>query len=272
MKSTLNDMDKRIEEMESDLNMAREVQMAFLEKQPSRFPENISEEKSPIQFCHRYLPATTLAGDFFKIIPVSKHKVGILICDVMGHGARASLLTAYIQGLIGEIMPAAPDPGAFMERLNTGLNSIMYQFTQGIFATAVYLVADIKTGQILYTNAGHPRPLILRRSQGAVENLYTNGNETEPALGLIEDFNYSVFEGRTKKDDTIFLYTDGVYEVDNKDGQIFGQKRLLNSIQSKLSNHPDQLLDGILNDMNNFTKSDVFRDDVCMVTMHFGNV
>jgi PAS domain S-box-containing protein len=259
-------------EMASDLNMAHEVQLAFLEKQPSRFPVDVPAEKSSLHFHHRYLPATTLAGDFFNIIPISKHKVGIFFCDVMGHGARASLLTAYIQGLIGEIMPVAPDPGVFMEKLNTGLNSIMYQFTQGIFATAFYLVADIKTGKMSYTNTGHPRPLILRRSQGTVENIYTNGNEAEPALGLFKKIKYSVFEGPMGEDDIILFYSDGVYEVDNKDGQIFGRKRLLDSTQNLLVKSPDQLLDGILHDVNSFAKSEDFRDDVCMVTMHVKHV
>ncbi len=259
-------------EMESDLNMAREVQMTFLEKQPRQFPENVPTGKSSLQFHHRYIPTTTLAGDFFNIIPISNNKVGIFVCDVMGHGARASLLTAYLQGLIGEIMPFATDPGAFLKKLNLGINTIMYQFTQGIFATAFYLVADIKTGRIQYTNAGHPRPLVLRRSQEIVENLYIPNSNAEPALGFLEDFEYSVFEGAIKKDDIILLYTDGVYEVDNKDGEIFGQKRLLNSSQNLLLKHPDQLLDGILHDMTSFAKNDVFSDDVCMLTMHVKDI
>jgi PAS domain S-box-containing protein len=259
-------------DMKNDLEMAREVQLAFLEKQPSRFPENIPVDKSSLQFCHRYIPATTLAGDFFNIIPISKDKVGILICDVMGHGARASLLTAYIQGLIGEIMPVAPDPGVFMEKLNAGINSIMYQFEKGIFATVFYLVADIKTGQMLYTNAGHPIPLLLRNGKSTVDKLFTEGNEVEPALGLFKNFFYSVFMGQMKEDDIILFYTDGVYEVDNKEGELFGQERLLNSIQSRLPEQPDQLLDGILHEMNGFSKSEDFRDDVCMVAMQVKNM
>jgi sigma-B regulation protein RsbU (phosphoserine phosphatase) len=264
-------LEKAYQEMEADLNMAREVQMAFLEKHPSHFPESIPIEKSDLQFYHRYLPATTLAGDFFNIIPISKHKVGIFICDVMGHGARASLLTAYIQGLIEELMPVAADTGAFVKKLNIGMNSIMAQFTTGVFATVFYLVIDTKAMRMSYTNAGHPKPLVLRRSQGIVENIQFDGKKSEPALGLFKDFNYSVFKSQIKKDDIILFYTDGIYEVENTEGLIFGKDRLFDTVQSQLSTHPDQLLDKIINELNSFSKSNDFRDDVCLVTMHVGH-
>lgn len=267
---TSDELLRKNEEIESDLNMAREVQVTFLKKQPSRFPEKVPEDRSTLQFCHRYLPATTLAGDFFNIIPISDHSVGILICDVMGHGARASLLTAYLQGLIEQLMPDAETPGVFMRKLNIGLNAIMYQFAQGIFATAFYLVADIKTGQVFYTNAGHPRPLVLRRSQDTIEDLHMDGKEAEPALGLFKDFNYSVYTSSVKEDDLILLYTDGVYDVDNKDGEMFGLQRLFSSVENRISTQPDQLLDGILQEMYAFTNRKSFRDDVCLIAMHVG--
>jgi sigma-B regulation protein RsbU (phosphoserine phosphatase) len=148
----------------------------------------------------------------------------------------------------------------------------MYQFTQGMFATAFYLVADIKTGRMSYSNAGHPRPLILRHSRGTVETLDANGNEADPALGLFENVDYSINKSTMKKDDIILLYSDGVYEVDDKEGQIFGRERLLDSVQNLILKHPDQILDGILHDMNTFAISEDFRDDVCMVTMHVKHV
>jgi sigma-B regulation protein RsbU (phosphoserine phosphatase) len=265
---TSKELSQKNEEMATDLNMAREVQMAFLEMHPTHFPPDVSEDKSAVQFYHRYLPATTLAGDFFDILPISNHKVGVLICDVMGHGARASLLTAYLQGLIEELMPIAADTGAFMTKLNYGLNSIMAQFYTGIFATVFYLVVDTKTGKMYCTNAGHPGPLLIRRKKKSVVNIRNAIKKTEPALGLLKDFPYTVYESKIDNDDVVLLYTDGIYEVENKSGELFGKERLFRSVQNQLALHPDQLLEGITKDINGFSASSEFKDDVCIVTMH----
>ena len=265
---TSEELRKKNEEMQKDLNMAREVQMALIAKQYRHFPHDLPVEQSALLFNHQYLPTSTLAGDFFSIFPISKHKIGIFICDVMGHGARASLLTAYIRGLIVEIMPIAADSCAFIKKLNVGINTIMTQYYSGIYATAFYLVADIKSGCMHYTNAGHPSPFVLKRSQGTVEHLHCNGKEAEPALGMIKEFDYSVFESEMTDGDTVFLFTDGMFEVMNKGGDMFGKKRLFSLLHNQFSVPPDKLIDRTLEGVHDFIGSEEFSDDVCLVTMH----
>lgn len=257
------------EVMEKDLDMAREVQMALLSQNyPKSFPENVPEGQGALYFSHRYIPTATLAGDFFEILPISNHQVGIMIYDVMGHGVRASLLTAYLHGLVEELMPIAADPVTFIKRLNTGLGAIMAQFLTGMFATAFYLVADIKKGKIYYTNAGHPKPYMLKRNNGDIERLEQDKRQQEPALGLFEKFNYTVTERVMNNDDIILFFTDGLYEVENTDSQMFGEKKLINVVKDNLNTSPEQMLDAILYEINKFAGTTEFIDDVCMVTMH----
>lgn len=255
-------------EMEKDLNMAREVQMALLSQHNPNFPENVPAEQSALNFAYRYIPASSLAGDFFEIFPISDHEVGIMIYDVMGHGIRASLLTAYFHGLVEELMPIAADSVAFMKRLNIGLNAVVAQFYSGMFATAFYLVADIKTGKMRYTNAGHPMPFILKRDSGVVEKLELQVKHSEPALGLFKDFSYTASEYKMSDDDIVLLYTDGIFEVEDISGNLFGETRLQNSIQNQLYKAPDQMLDEILREVNGFAATGEFNDDVCAVTVH----
>lgn len=256
-------------EMEKDLDMAREVQMALLSQNyPKNFPENVPAGESALEFSHRYIPASTLAGDFFEVFPVSDHEVGIMIYDVMGHGVRASLLTAYLHGLIEEIMPTAGDPVVFVKRLNVGLTAVMEQFFAGMFATAFYLVADIKTGTMRYTNAGHPTPYIIRRNGDAVTKLPTEKRHSEPALGLFKDFKYSATESSMKDDDIVFFFTDGIYEVEGLDRELFGEERLIKTVKRLMHDTPEKMLDAILNDIQKFAGSDDFNDDVCIIMMH----
>lgn len=256
-------------EMEKDLDMAREVQMALLSQHyPKSFPKNVPVEKSALEFSHRYIPASTLAGDFFEIFPITDTKIGVMIYDVMGHGVRASLLTAYLHGLIEEIIPIASDSVAFMKKLNSGLGAIMEQFFSGMFATAFYLVADIKNGKIHYTNAGHPMPFILKRSSGVVERLKCDRKRSEPALGLFKDCDYTAYEHLVADDDIILIFTDGIFEVENRDRKMYGEKRLLDKVKKQINSPPEQMLDNILGDINKFSSTGEFNDDVCIVSMH----
>ena len=97
-------------EMEADVRMACRVQEAFLPGVNPVFPRGSSLEASTLRFAHRYVPATTLAGDFVHIQPLSETRCGVLICDVMGHGVRAGLLTALIRGVVEELEQRATDP------------------------------------------------------------------------------------------------------------------------------------------------------------------
>jgi PAS domain S-box-containing protein len=82
---------RRSAEMETDLRMARQVQEAFLNRAYPVFPRGASPEASALKFAHRYIPTTTLGGDFFDILQLSDTRCGVLVCDVMGHGVRAGL-------------------------------------------------------------------------------------------------------------------------------------------------------------------------------------
>jgi|GEM_PF-422717 len=255
-------------EMEKDLNMAREVQMALLSQHyPRVFPPETKNNSRYLRFSHRYIPASTLAGDFFEIFPISDHKMGVLIYDVMGHGVRASLLTAYIHGLIEELMFTANDPVSFLKRLNVGLNAVIEQFFVGMFTTAFYLVADLQNGTMQYASAGHPVPYMLRRDSGKVEKLSVNAKKHDPALGLFKDSDYSCYTCSIADNETVFLYTDGLYEVKGRAEDLFGEERLMNSIRNHLGKQPEQMLDSVLGEVRAFAGVKEFDDDVCVVTM-----
>ena len=112
-------------QMQADLAMARELQTAFLPQQYPVFPATASPEHTAMQFCHRYITTTELGGDFFDILALSDSSAGVLICDVMGHGVRAALVTAIVRGLIEELKPIAADPSRFLTELNRSLFAVL---------------------------------------------------------------------------------------------------------------------------------------------------
>jgi sigma-B regulation protein RsbU (phosphoserine phosphatase) len=259
------ELTRRNIEMQTDLKMAREIQQSFLIHQYPTFPEGAVPAESTIRFCHRYLPASSLAGDFFDIFPISSTEAGILICDVMGHGVRAALVTAFIRGLVEELMPLAARPGVFLSELNRALIGIFKQSESPFFVTTLYCVADIGRSQLRYANGGHPIPYLIRQTPSAVERIQPGGFDPEPALGLIDQFQYSTCEHALIQDDRIIAFTDGLFEVDGPDGNQLGEPWLHQMVSENRDIPLDRLFVHLVTEVHKQSGSDEFEDDVCLV-------
>ncbi|MDR3378495.1 MAG: SpoIIE family protein phosphatase, partial [Verrucomicrobiae bacterium] len=152
--------------MEESLRTAREIQLTMLPQQYPSFPPAAPATESAFQFVHRYEPAESVSGDFFSVTAISDTEAAVFICDVTGHGVRAALVTAMIRALAEELKPVAREPGNFLRKLNFDLCSILKNTGSPMLTTAFYGVADYQTGKLRFANAGHPKPLLVRRSLG----------------------------------------------------------------------------------------------------------
>jgi phosphoserine phosphatase RsbU/P len=252
-------------QMEADLVMAREMQEALLPHQYPRFPTSAPSHESALRFFHHYLPSSAVGGDFFHVLPLSANEAGVFICDVMGKGVRAALVTAMVRALVEELTPIADEPGRFLAGINRGLMSTLRQTQSPIFASAFYLVADVAGGGLRYANAGHPAPFHMRRERRTVESLAVNGGRNGPVLGVFDDSEYLTTSRELSAHDLVVLYTDGVFEVDGPDDQQFGQDRLLAAVRQRMQVPPDKLFDELLGELRAYSGKEEFVDDVCLV-------
>ena len=252
-------------EIEDDLQMAREVQQAFLPQQFPTFPATATAEESAVRFVSRYLPTMTLGGDFFHVLRISDTRVGVFICDVMGHGVRAALVTAIQRTLVEELHAFADRPGVFLTQMNASLLSILRRTKSPLFASAFYLVADLAAGTLCYANAGHPRALHLHRATGRVEAL-AHG-KPGPALGFFEDGVYTTYETSLTRGDLVILFTDGLYEVENAQGELFDFELLREVLQARVRQPTEALFNDMLAEVRQFSATGGFEDDVCIVGM-----
>jgi serine phosphatase RsbU (regulator of sigma subunit) len=225
-----------------------------------------------LQFAFRYQPTAALAGDFFHILELADSEAGLFVCDVMGHGVRAALVTAFLRGLIEELTAFAGDPGAFLSEINRRLVAVLRRTDSFMFASAFYAVADLAEGRLRYANAGHPEALQIRRQSGEVGMLGRDSREPEPALGLIERFTYGTDAAPLGLGDIVLLYTDGIYEATSPDGQQYGEERLARGVRRRVDRPPDVLLDELVSEVRAFAKTPEFADDVCLVTMELADV
>jgi len=244
--------------MEEDLLMAREVQLAML---PCADSEGQAPER--LRFRSHYAPAGGVSGDFFQVLRISDTAAGMLVCDVMGHGVRSALITAMLRAFAEEMRPLAGDPGALLTRLNQALMGVLRQAGTLLFVTCAYAFVDVESGTLLYGQAGHPTGFILRAT-GESELLPAKGEIAGPALGLIDDFAYLSGSARISAGDAAILFTDGVYEVRNGEGEEWGLDRLRAEIARRAGEA--DLLSGVASTARSFAGS-AFDDDVCLVSL-----
>ncbi|MEO8614722.1 MAG: SpoIIE family protein phosphatase [Luteolibacter sp.] len=245
---------------EVELHLAREIQQALSgEGSPCAF----IHDHSRIAFGARYIPISGLAGDFFEIMQVRDDCVAVLICDVMGHGVRSALIVAMLRGLLEKQRALVNDPGLFLQGLNDGLAAILERAGTTMFATAFFGLADLATGSFKYACAGHPGPIITGKN--GVRQLATGRHEKGPGLGLFRGANYPTCEIQFNEVERMILFTDGVLEAENDQGEPFFEKRLMENISQNAAAPLDILLDGILASVLEFSEARHFDDDVCLL-------
>ena len=252
--------------MEEDLEMARELQMAFL---PSRFPtlpRGVSPAASAVRFYSVFHPTSSVSGDFYNVVRISDTAVGIFICDVMGHGVRAALVTAMMRALEEQLSEAAGDPGMLLTQMNKSLRVILRQLGTTLFTTACYMTVDVETGRLAFANAGHPSPLVLRHGTGSVEAINTRF-KSGPALGLFDDIHFQTHELTVSEGDLILAFTDGMFEVENPQNQSFTETRLRESVRQRAALPLEQLIKDLSREIVRFADGRAFADDICLVGM-----
>jgi sigma-B regulation protein RsbU (phosphoserine phosphatase) len=254
-------------QMEDDLKMAREIQLTMLPQQYPSFPRPGAPAESAIHFAHRYLPTGSVGGDFFTVSALSETEAAVFICDVAGHGVRSSLVTAMIRALVEELKPVATDPGEFLTKLNRDLCAILRHTGTPMLTTAFYLVADWLAGTMRFANAGHPKPLHLKRQAATVEALGNASGKSQPALGLFENATYGTSEARLSSRDCVMLFTDGLYEVQGKNNELYTQALLLDEVKRRLRLPAPKLFDELLREVQAYSDEGAFADDVCLVGM-----
>ncbi len=253
------------EQMDHELALAREVQQALLPQSYPSFPRGVSASASALRFAHRYLPEGRVGGDFFTVVQVSDTQAGVLICDVMGHGVHAALVTAVQRVLVEELQIYSGEPGIFLGELNRRLHHFFDPLPTSMYVTALYLVIDILTGTVRFANAGHPHPLHICRSQHTVRTMGTTPVRPPYALGVDKDSIYPTEEDSVKAGDLVLLYTDGLCDLGEGKDLTPDDPRFLSLIQNCARQHGDAFLGAVLSDARQFSGQEKFLDDVCLV-------
>jgi sigma-B regulation protein RsbU (phosphoserine phosphatase) len=257
----------RNEELEEDLEMARELQSALMPRHYPCFPPAATSEESALHFSHFFNPSKAVSGDFFDILPLSDTTAGIFICDVMGHGMRAALVAALVRALVEELKGIADAPGEFLAQLNAKLTSILKQAEMPIFASAAYVIADTAKNQLRYANAGHPAPLCIHHEANAARALPLDRCQRGPVLGMFSGAQYGASQRDLSIHDMVLLFTDGLFEVEGTGGELYDQHSLMRAVNGRVNLGAGDLCREVLTEIQQFSANKQFSDDVCLVAV-----
>src|SRR5215467_3856813 len=165
-------------------------------------------------------PARTVGGDYYDFLDLGSRRLGLVVADIAGKGIGAALLMANLQAALRSQCATA---GEQPERFLRSVNQLLYENTsEGDYATLFFAEYDVDTRKLRYSNCGHP-PALLVRGDNSLERL----GATCTVVGLFEEWECTMGERELAPGDSVLLYTDGVTEALNEEGEEFGEERLL---------------------------------------------
>jgi len=245
------------EKIESELKIAKDIQMGILPQLLPPFPE--CQEFSLFAVLNS---AKAVGGDLYDFFHLDEDHVCIVIGDVSGKGVPASLFMAVTQTLHRGIANIKMNTGEIVTKVSKSLSQ---NNETSMFVTYFMLILNVRTGEMQYTNAGHNPPFILRNGDGITKITQRHG----PPAGVAE-LDYGMDSMTLNPGDTLVLYTDGVTEAMNVDNHEFGENRLLGILADSAANPaPKNITKNILFAVSKFTAGQEQSDDITILALRF---
>lgn len=276
MAEELDVKNKILEKAEGDfrrqLEMARRLQRSMLPEavKPrvwSAGPQSRLERR--VNFHHIYQPIEEVAGDFFHVFRVGESGVGMLICDVMGHGVCAAMVASLMRGFMEEAVNLANTPALLLSTLNRSLyNTIAGNNVETTFVTGFYMYLDLQQRRLTVSGAGHPAPMIVTADGRA----YMPPLPRSCAMGMNERANYRESEIPLESGMRVILYTDGLVEAENSADDELGFERVLAHLSRHCDEELPQMMENMLSLVMSFTEGAGLKDDLCMLGLEFTEV
>ncbi len=246
-----NSLSRALEErLRLELSEAREIQQALL---PQRLPS-----LPGFEIDSAWQPARTVGGDYLAAFKLSERYTALCVADVSGKGLPAALLMSNMQAALSAFAATTIEPHEVCTRLNNVMcgNTPLHKFI-----TCFYSVLDVQDRKLVYSNAGHNAPILVRRD-GKCERLVDGGR----VLGVFADSKYEEGEIQMQSGDRLLLFTDGLTEANNELGEEFGEARLGQLLVTRRKLGASELRGQILSAVGEFC-SDDFEDDAALLVL-----
>lgn len=245
-------------QIEMELKMAESVQRQFL---PS---EEAANRISGCKIKAHYSAASTIGGDIYDFIDYGDGRIAFMLADVTGHGPAAALIMALVKALIDSENSDRPEPNVLAQRLNAKL---LKMIPDTHFITLFFAIADTNKKEITYITAGHPAPCIIAPRLDEPVVLKNNGS----LVGIFSEeesfFNKDTLNYETG--DKLLFFSDGVYEVRDKNSVMYGLKRIYDSMHLMKNSSVTDIADSLLANVKAYWDGSSELDDIAIVAVEF---
>jgi signal transduction histidine kinase/serine phosphatase RsbU (regulator of sigma subunit) len=239
----------RLASIERELKLAKQIQDTIL-------PSGISGVDR-LDIAVAFIPAETVAGDFFDYYARNNHEIGIIISDVTGHGISAALIASMVKTTFYFQKEIIDNPAAIMSNLNHILRGSLKQG----YLTAAHIFIDTDTMTLRMARAGHPPVLLLKPSTGTITELRPSGR----IIGCFDDIAAETLEIKIETGDLVIIYTDGLIETRNTEGTLFGDDAFKNALISSAGTPVSSIRDTVISQVKKWRGSESFEDDVTLI-------
>ena len=244
------------ERIESELRIAREIQMGMVPKIFPPFPE-----RDDVDLYASLVPAKEVGGDLYDFF-IEGNKFYFIVGDVSGKGVPASLVMAVTCRLFRTVASHFHTPAEIVTALNDTLSE---NNESNMFCTFFLGILDLQTGEMKYCNAGHNAPVVMHAS-GKVEYMDVLPNLP---LGLFGGFPYEDQKCMLSKGDSLFLYTDGVTEAENVEKELYSDEHLLEFLASYQGEDPKKVVEGVMEDIHRHAIGAEQSDDITVMCLNY---
>jgi sigma-B regulation protein RsbU (phosphoserine phosphatase) len=245
---------------QAEWDFATDLQLAGLPQDFPPFPD-----RTDFDLHAGMVTAKEVGGDLYDFFLLAPHRLGFVVADAAGKGLPAAIFITLTRTLLRAAAQRLDQPGECL----TAVNAMLCVDNPTImFTTAFYGVLDTATGEVVYANAGHNPPYILR-SDGTVDTLMGTGGM---ALGVMDDMRYQTQQTRLAPGETLVCFSDGVTEATNAAGALFGEERLIALFAGQTQSHPTELLGTIIVEVDTYMGLAPMADDVTLLVLRYNGL
>lgn len=239
------------EKMQTEIRLAQKLQQRFLPR-PVQLPDNI-ELKGELR------QSKSVGGDLYEYFLID-NLLYFAIGDVSGKGIPAALYMASVVKLFRYVASRQTSTAAICNTINTYMSD---NSDDDMYVTMFVGIMDINTGEITFTNAGQPEPLIIHPNQQIGQLKYYS----DSPIGILENYSYSEYKYTMENGSQLLLYTDGITDAEDKFSQFYGKNKLINSIRKSPTLHPEDIINTILQDLHKHVNEAELSDDFTVLSI-----
>ena len=254
--ATIYSMANEKKRLDHDLEIARDIQRILL---PSEAPAIDGFQISGIN-----VPALQVSGDYFDYIQVDQDRLGVAIADVSGKGVPASLIMAICRSVLRAEAARNPSPADVLRKVNRQLYP---DIKEDMFISMAYLILGHQQDGVTLARAGHDAPLWYKRQSQTVMPVKSPGMVVGIDSGSVFDRLTVDFAVPLERNDCLVLYTDGVTETLNSEGDEFGVDRMMQSVRASANDSAQAIVKRIIEDVREFTGSVPQNDDMTLIAI-----